>query len=103
MTDEQLFTQEDEVRRGRYAKRLLQEPLMREALAKIREGFTQAFCTIDPRDTDGMVRLRLLIKCLDEFEGYLNDVMTTGQLTNFNIGEAQAEENEREMRSTSEL
>lgn len=79
--EEQSFTQEDEVRRGRRAEVLLQDPLIVEAFEALDSAFYQAFRDVSPTDHASLIHLRLLMKCLDEFRGFFTEVITTGRLT----------------------
>ena len=90
--EEQAQTQEDEVRRGRQAERLLQDPLIVEAFEVLNRAFYQAFRDISPTDHGGLIHLRLLVKCLEEFQGFFAEVVTTGRLTQQNIRAAIREE-----------
>ena len=96
-TEEDLHTQEDEVLRGRRARVLLSDPLLQEALKTMDRAFYQAFMDTSPQDTDTLVRLRLLIKCLQEFQGFLASAITSGQLTSLQVKERIQEEQEQEL------
>ena len=90
--EEQAQTQEDEVRRGRRAEVLMQDSLIVEAFETLDQAFYRAFRDIAPTDHQGLIHLRLLTKCLDEFRGFFEEVLKTGQLTQININETLKEE-----------
>ena len=79
--EEQALTQEEEVVRGRRAQALLRDPLVQEAFTTMNSAFYSAFMDTDPQDHSTLVHLRLLIKCLQEFEGFFETAIATGQLT----------------------
>ena len=95
-SDDELITQEQEVVRGRRAAALLRDPLVTEAFNELDAAFYRAFRDTSPTDHDTLVHLRLLIKCLDEFRGFFQTVLETGQLTELNLRETAREDQEQE-------
>lgn len=93
-TDDELITQEQEVVRGRRAQALMRDPLVVEAFNELDAAFYRAFRDTPPQDHDTLVHLRLLIKCLDEFRGFFQTVLETGQLTDLKIREVERDEQE---------
>ena len=85
-------TQEDEVRRGRRAEALMRDSVIVEAFETLDRAFYQAYRDTSPVDHQGLVHLRLLTKCLDEFRGFFEEVLQTGQFTHLNLREALKEE-----------
>lgn len=83
--DSEILTQEKEVVRGRRAEALMRDPLVSEALETMDQAFYQAFRDTDPVDLQTLSRIRLLIKCLDEFKGFFSTAIETGKLTQVNI------------------
>ena len=94
--EERALTQEEEVVRGRRAQALMQDPLVREAFEVMDQAFYQAFKDTSPQDHDTLTHIRLLIKCLQEFQGFFHEVLTTGQLTSHQIAETARLEREQE-------
>lgn len=96
ISDDELITQEQEVVRGRRAQALLRDPLIVEAFKEMEAAFYRAFRNTGPMDHETLVHIRLLIKCLDEFQEYFQTILQTGRLTSLNLRETELEEKEKE-------
>ena len=96
MDEEQVLTQEEEVVRGRRAQALMRDPLIREAFSSLDKAFYQAFMDTPPQDHDTLSHIRLLIKCLQEFQWFFSDAIATGQLTAKQVEERIHTENEQD-------
>ena len=96
LEETQVQTQENEVRRGRRAEALLGDPLVVEAFETLDRAFYQAFRDISPADHAGLAHLRLLVKCLEEFQGFFTMAVETGKLTQQAVKLALQEEDDLE-------
>lgn len=71
---------ETEIHRGEQAARLLNEPLMVEAFATIRQELNDQWQNSPARDVEGREKLWLSQKLLSRVEGHLRNVLETGQI-----------------------
>jgi hypothetical protein len=71
---------DDEMRRGRDAERLLEEPLYVEAKAAIRKELIAEWEAAPARDTEGRERIWLMLKMLAKIEANIASHITTGKL-----------------------
>lgn len=69
-----------EIERGARARALLDSPVYLEALKAVRDGIYEQWAKSPIRDIEGQTSLRLMLKLLDDLEGNINRVATTGKL-----------------------
>jgi hypothetical protein len=74
------MTLEQESRRGEQAKRLLEDPLLREAFATVDTALRDAWSATADDATDRRERLWLMLKLLDRVRTHLSQVLETGKL-----------------------
>lgn len=80
---------ESEVRRGQEAERLLNSPILQEALTKMEEGVIQGFKQCPLRDDEGLKNLRVMLKVIDDFKHRLKTVLETGKLAKIQVTEGE--------------
>lgn len=74
------MTREDEVIRGGEAKRVLDNPIYQESVARVREGILAAMTRSAMGDDKTHNRLVISLQLLDQIEGHLRTVMQTGRM-----------------------
>jgi hypothetical protein len=81
------MTLEEESGRGAHARKILEDDLFKEAVAKVQQDVFDTFAKTDPKD-DGELKIqRLRLKCLADVVRNLGDVMNTGKLAEKQIEE----------------
>lgn len=75
----------NQVSRGAQASRLLDDPIYLEAISQVRNGILNKWTSSPITDKDGQHELRLLLRALDEIEGYIKDVAVTGKLVSLEM------------------
>jgi len=68
----------EEIERGKRAKALLEDPLLKEALDGLRAKWLQEIEATAPGDVEGRENLYFLLKAREEFERYLQIVVGRG-------------------------
>lgn len=71
---------EQEAQRGQDAKRLLEEPLLKEAFETIEQELIEQWKQAPARDVEGREKLWLMLHLLNKVHGHLESVMASGQL-----------------------
>jgi hypothetical protein len=66
--------------RGREAQALLDNPMLAEAMATMRQATIDQWKETDLRDQQGQLLLLQLAKVTDRFEGLLRGIVDTGKL-----------------------
>lgn len=74
------MTLEQESRRGEQAKRLLDDPLLQEAFARVESALRDAWSTTADDASDERERLWLMLKLLERVRTHLSQVLETGRL-----------------------
>jgi len=69
----------NDIERGEQAKRLLENDLYVEAFEAVKGGIIQKWQDCPMRDREGQHELKLMLKCLLEVQGYIEQVWTTGK------------------------
>jgi hypothetical protein len=69
-----------EVKRGEQAAQILENPLFKESVDKVREGIIKSMATSALGDSETHNRLVIALQLLNQIEKQLSDVMTTGKL-----------------------
>ncbi len=76
-----------EIRRGDDAKLILDNPLYKEAVSKVREGLINAMQQSPLGDEKTHNRLVIGLQLLSQIEKQLSDVMMTGKLASMQVQE----------------
>lgn len=71
--------------KGHDADRLLENPLLREALDSMKAAIVQKWEESPLTDTQGQHELRLMLKLLKDFEGNLKRFVQDGKMADFEI------------------
>lgn len=74
------MTEEEEIRRGHEAKRLLESPLFKSAFDTVEAGIVDAMRRVPMGDANGQQTLILSLQVLSKVRGYIAEVAQTGQL-----------------------
>lgn len=74
-----------EIDRGMRAKALMESPAFVEAFVEVRKGIHEQWAKSPIRDIEGQTNLRLMVKLLDELEGQIRSVATTGKLASVQL------------------
>lgn len=74
------MTQEDEIRRGREAERLMNDPLMVEAFSAVEEVILNGLRTVDVGAKDAQRDLIVTLQLLGNLQRVLKTHIQTGQL-----------------------
>ena len=69
-----------EIKRGERASEVLENPLFKEAVTKVREGIIQSMAQSPLGDSETHNRLVIALQLLNQIEKQLSDVITTGKL-----------------------
>ncbi|MCT9125403.1 hypothetical protein [Cupriavidus gilardii] len=69
-----------EIDRGDRAKRILEDPLVVEALAAIKQGAVDAWVATDGRDVEAREYLHRFLKAVGRFEAVFASYIQTGEL-----------------------
>jgi hypothetical protein len=69
-----------EVKRGEQAAQILENPLFKESVDKVREGIIKSMATSALGDETTHNRLVIALQLLNQIEKQLSDVMATGKL-----------------------
>lgn len=70
----------EEVKRGEQAAVVLENPLFKEAMAKVKENIVNTMATSPLGDEKTHNRLVIALQLLNQIEKQLTDVMNTGKL-----------------------
>jgi hypothetical protein len=73
------------IARAERARQLLEEPLIKEALTKIREDIVRNWQLVALRDTELKDKFHMLYGIVDRFEACLKEHMETGAIESFNL------------------
>lgn len=74
------MNQLEEVKRGEEAQRLMDHPLMKEALGNVRSGLMEAMNNSAMGDEKTHNKLVMAVQILNRIEAHILDVMQTGKL-----------------------
>jgi hypothetical protein len=74
------MTPEQEAQRGQDAKRLLDDPLLKEAFDAIEQEFVDQWKKAPVRDVEGREKLWLMLQLLNKVHSHLEAVMASGRL-----------------------
>ena len=69
-----------EVKRGEQAAQILENPLFKESVDKVREGIIKSMATSALGDSETHNRLVIAMQLLNQIEKGLKDVVTTGKM-----------------------
>jgi hypothetical protein len=69
-----------EVKRGEQASQVLDNPLFKESVDKVREGIIRSMATSPLGDSETHNRLVIAMQLLNQIEKQLMDVMQTGKM-----------------------
>ena len=69
-----------EIKRGERANEVLENPLFKEAITKVREGIINSMSVSALGDAETHNRLVIAMQLLNQIEKSLKDVVTTGKL-----------------------
>jgi len=69
-----------EVKRGEQAAQVLDNPLFKESVEKVREGIIRSMATSPLGDSETHNRLVIAMQLLNQIEKQLMDVMQTGKM-----------------------
>jgi hypothetical protein len=71
----------NEVKRGEQAAQVLDNPLFKESVEKVREGIIRSMATSPLGDSETHNRLVIAMQLLNQIEKQLTDVMATGKMS----------------------
>jgi hypothetical protein len=71
----------NEVKRGEQAAQVLDNPLFKESVEKVREGIIKSMATSPLSDDITHNRLVIALQLLNQIEKQLTDVMATGKMS----------------------
>lgn len=74
------MTQEDEIRRGREAERLMSDPLMAEAFKAVEDGIIEGLRRVDVGAKDAQRDLIVTLQLLGNLQRILKTHIQTGEL-----------------------
>jgi hypothetical protein len=69
-----------EVKRGEQAAQILENPLFKESVDKVREGIIKSMATSPLGDSETHNRLVIAMQLLNQIEKQLTDVVQTGKM-----------------------
>ena len=79
------MTLEAEAAKGTKARLLLESEIYKEAFTKTRQAIMDTWASSPIRDAEGQHELRLMLKLLDDVNGYIVSVANTGKLAQAQI------------------
>jgi len=82
---------EEEIIRSNEAERLMNEPMVKEALEKIEAGLLDSMKRCPLGDIETQHRLVLTLQLLGNFKGHFQEAMTTGKLARQQITNLQSD------------
>lgn len=88
------MTLEADIGKGTRADQLLKSDIYRESVGKVRSGIIEQWAASPIRDTEGQIKLRLMLKLLDDIEQNIVSMANTGKLA---AAQLQQENKVREM------
>lgn len=71
---------EKELERARIAASLLENEIYKEAVQSVRSAIIDTWASSPVRDIDGQHELRLMLKCLNDVQSHVENVMNTGKM-----------------------
>ena len=71
---------EADIERGQHAKRLLNDPLIREAFETLSGTLHAAWESSPIRDREGQHEIKLMLKLLSDLKGYFDLALSDGEL-----------------------
>lgn len=74
------MNQDDEIKRGREARQLLEHPLLNEAFTTLDSEIATSWKSSPARDAEGREKLYLMQALLTRIHLHLNSIMETGML-----------------------
>ncbi len=74
------MTKDEEIRRANEAKRIIEDPLVIEALAAMRGDLIAEWEKAPARDTEGRERLWAMVKTIDKFRSFFVGAMEGGKV-----------------------
>lgn len=77
----------NKIQRAEKAQRILDDELFKESFESVRQALLQKFETAPVNDADGMVKVRLCLKLLNDVRANLETVVRDGKVEEFNIQE----------------
>lgn len=75
----------EESKRGEEARRLLENPLFREAIDGIKSAIVQKWQEAPIMDREGQHELKLMLKLANDFEANIIRVMNSGKVADFEL------------------
>lgn len=79
----------NETERGDKAKRLLEDPVLKQAFADVRARIIAEFENAPLRDQEGIFNLRLMLKALNDVRANLERAVRDGRLERIRMEEKQ--------------
>ena len=73
------------MQRGERARQLLEEPLIKDSLAKLEQDVFEAWSRSAIRDKEGQHELLLMVQTVRKFRGLLEAVVMTGDIEKSNL------------------
>lgn len=78
---------EHEIRRGEHAATLLNDELLQEVFATMKQEYMTKWLDSPERDVEGRERLRMMVKLLDKLRGDLAMVLETGKFAKLSLAQ----------------
>lgn len=79
------MTKDEQIRRGEAAKRLLEDPVLIEALERLERTYLDSWRRTDPKDTEGRERLWVALQVAEEFARNLRAIADSGELAHAQV------------------
>lgn len=77
----------NKIERAEKAQRILNDEIFKESFESVRQALLQKFEAAPVNDADGMVKVRLCLKLLNDVRANLEAVVRDGKVEEFNIQE----------------
>lgn len=78
------MTKDEDIRRAEQAARILDDPLIQEVLASMREDFTDQWRNSRPDDVEAREGAYRMLRCVDRFEEKLITLVNSGKIAKAN-------------------
>lgn len=77
----------NKIERAEKAQRILNDEIFKESFESVRQALLQKFESAPVNDADGMIKVRLCLKLLNDVRANLEAVIRDGKVEEFNIQE----------------
>ncbi len=85
LTEDEILKLKDERYRANQAQQVLDNPVFRDAVVKIRQRHIDTWLRVDLRDREGQQFIRVMLAAHDSIVAYLEQTMRSGQMAEISL------------------